>query len=205
MLRFENLGKRYADRVIFDGLNFRTGPGCIALSDDSGSGKTTLLGILAGMIPADRGDVWINEHSLLSAPAKAKSSIAYIPDDCFPDSMQTGRAYLDQVALARDTSVGRDTLDLAERFGLTPHLEKRFEQMSFGTRKKMCLTAATIGDSKVLIADEPVAGLDANARGVLVGLFGMLAESRVVFFSSYDAAFTQACNAQTISFAGLRA
>jgi ABC-type multidrug transport system ATPase subunit len=109
------------------------------------------------------------------------------------------------VALERKASVGRDVLDLAERFGLTPHLEKRFEQMSFGTRKKVFLTAAVIGDAKVVIADEPVAGLDANARGVLVELFGILAERRVVFFSSYDPAFTQACKAQTITFADLNA
>jgi len=205
MLRFENLGKRYADRVIFEGLSYRAGPGCIALNDDSGSGKTTLLGMLAGTIPADCGDVWIDGHLHRDAPAEAKSALAFIPDDCLPDSLQTGRAYLEQVALERKASVGRDVLDLAERFGLTPHLEKRFEQMSFGTRKKVFLTAAVIGDAKVVIADEPVAGLDANARGVLVELFGILAERHVVFFSSYDAAFTQACKARTITFADLNA
>lgn len=205
MLQFENLSKRYTGRVIFEGLNYRAGPGCIALNDESGSGKTTLLGVIAGTTAADRGDVWIDGHSMRTAPVKAKSALACIPADCFPDSMQTGRAYLEQVALKRNARVGPDTLDLAERFGLTPHLEKRFEQMSFGTRKKVCMTAAAIGDAKVVIADEPVAGLDAAARGVLVELFRMLAESRVVFFSSYDAAFTQACNAQTISFADLGA
>lgn len=205
MLRFENLGKRYADRIIFEGLNYRAGTGCIALNDESGSGKTTLLGILAGSIPADQGDVWINGHSLRAAPALAKSAVAYIPDDCLPGSMLTGRAYLEQVAFERDTTVGHDALGLADRFGLTPHLEKRFEQMSFGTRKKICLTAAAIGDVKVVIADEPVAGLDAPARGVLVDLFRTLAETRVVLFSSYDAAFSEACGAQTITFADLRA
>ncbi|WP_213776869.1 ATP-binding cassette domain-containing protein [Caballeronia sp. dw_276] len=205
MLRFENLGKRYADRIIFEGLNYRAGTGCIALNDESGSGKTTLLGILAGSILADQGDVWINGHSLRAAPALAKSAVAYIPDDCLPGSMLTGRAYLEQVAFERDTTVGHDALGLADRFGLTPHLEKRFEQMSFGTRKKICLTAAAIGDVKVVIADEPVAGLDAPARGVLVDLFRTLAETRVVLFSSYDAAFSEACGAQTITFADLRA
>lgn len=205
MLRFENLGKGYADRIIFEGLNYRAGTGCIALNDESGSGKTTLLGILAGSIPADQGDVWINGHSLRAAPAQAKSAVSYIPDDCLPGSMLTGRAYLEQVAFERDTTVGHDALGLADRFGLTPHLEKRFEQMSFGTRKKICLTAAAIGDVKVVIADEPVAGLDAPARGVLVDLFRTLAETRVVLFSSYDAAFTEACGAQTITFADLRA
>jgi heme-transporting ATPase len=75
--------------------------------------------------------------------------------------------------------------------------------MSFGTRKKIFLTAAALGDVKVVIADEPGAGLDAPARAVLIDLFKMLGEDRTVFFSSYDADFTQACGAKMISFAEL--
>ena len=75
--------------------------------------------------------------------------------------------------------------------------------MSFGTRKKFFLTGGVLGETKVVIADEPVGGLDASARGVLVDLFKTLAETRTVFFSSYDTAFTQACEARTVSFADL--
>ncbi|HYS63704.1 MAG TPA: ATP-binding cassette domain-containing protein [Paraburkholderia sp.] len=203
MLRFENLSKRYSDRIIFEGLHYDTTAGCVALNDESGSGKSTLLGILAGTIEPDAGDVWIGGHSLRAAPAAAKSLLTYVPEDCttYPD--QTGRAYLNDVASARKTAVGGDTLALADRFGLTPHLDKRFEQMSFGTRKKIFLTAAALGETKVLIADEPVGGLDAAARAALVDLFKMLAETRTVFFSSYDAVFTEACEARSVDFAEL--
>ncbi|MFP3561161.1 ABC transporter ATP-binding protein, partial [Paraburkholderia sp. SIMBA_049] len=84
-------------------------------------------------------------HSLRTAPLEAKSTLAYIPDDCMAYPLQTGRAFLAHVASARKTVVDSRTLDLAHRFGLTPHLEKRFEQMSFGTRKKMFLTAIALG------------------------------------------------------------
>jgi ABC-2 type transport system ATP-binding protein len=203
MLRFENLCKRYDKRIIFEGLRYSAGTGCVALNDETGSGKSTLLGILAGEIEPDQGEVWIDGHSLRSAPLEAKSLLAYVPDDCMPYSLQTGREYLDQVASNRKTIVDNQTLDLADRFGLTPHLEKRFEQMSFGTRKKIFLTAAALGDVKVVIADEPGAGLDAPARAVLVDLFKTLGEDRTVFFSSYDEDFTQACSAKMISFAEL--
>jgi ABC-2 type transport system ATP-binding protein len=203
MLRFENLCKRYDKRIIFEGLRYSAGTGCVALNDETGSGKSTLLGILAGEIEPDQGEVWIDGHSLRSAPLEAKSLLAYVPDDCMPYSLQTGREYLDQVASNRKTTVDSQTLDLADRFGLTPHLEKRFEQMSFGTRKKIFLTAAALGDVKVVIADEPGAGLDAPARAVLVDFFKILGEERTVFFSSYDVDFTQACSAKMISFAEL--
>ncbi|OXC73605.1 ABC transporter ATP-binding protein [Caballeronia sordidicola] len=203
MLRFENLCKRYDERVIFQGLRYSAGTGCVALNDETGSGKSTLLGILAGEIKPDQGDVWINGHALRSTPLESKSILAYIPDDCIPYSLQTGREYLELVASNRKTVVGSMTLDLANRFGLTPHLEKRFEQMSFGTRKKIFLTAAALGNVKVVIADEPGAGLDAPARAVLIDLFKTLSKDRAVFFSSYDADFTQACSAKMISFAEL--
>jgi heme-transporting ATPase len=203
MLRFENLCKRYDERVIFQGLRYSAGTGCVALNDETGSGKSTLLGILAGEIEPDQGEVWIDGHALRRATLEAKSLIAYVPDDCMPDSQQTGREYLRQAASNRKTAVESQTLDLADRFGLTPHLGKRFEQMSFGTRKKIFLTAAALGDVKVVIADEPGAGLDAPARAVLIDLFKMLGKDRTVFFSSYDADFTQACSAKMISFAEL--
>ncbi|WP_025602465.1 ABC transporter ATP-binding protein [Burkholderia sp. WSM2230] len=203
MLRFENLSKRYGDRVVFTGLNHDSTAGCIALNDESGTGKSTLLAILAGALTADTGDVWIGGHSLNAAPAAAKSLLTYVPEDCMPSPDCAGRDYLQRVAAARNATVSDATLALADRFGLTPHLEKRFEQMSFGTRKKFFLTSAVLGETRVLIADEPVGGLDAAARAVLVDLFTTLGQTRTVFFSSYDEAFTEACAAARISFADL--
>ncbi|MGF6756318.1 ABC transporter ATP-binding protein [Paraburkholderia sp. GAS42] len=203
MLRFENLCKRYGERTIFQGLRYSTGAGCVLLNDESGSGKSTLLGVLAGAIPADEGDVWIDGYSLRTATHDAKRLLAYVPDDCMADPLQTGRAYLERVASTRSTAVDSNTLDLAERFGLAPHIEKRFEQMSFGTRKKMFLTATALGKATVVIADDPGGGLDAAARAVLVELFKTLAQDRTVFFSSYDTGLAQACNAKSISFVDL--
>lgn len=203
MLRFDNLSKRYGARLIFQGLHDNIASGCVALNDESGSGKSTLLGILAGTIEPDAGEVWLGGHSLRTAPLAAKSALTYVPEDCMPSPDRSGREYLHNVASARNTVVTSATFDLADRFGLTPHLDKRFEQMSFGTRKKLFLTAAVLGDTKVLIADEPVGGLDAPARAVLIDLFRTLAQTRTVFFSSYDTVFTEACDARSVTFADL--
>jgi ABC-type multidrug transport system ATPase subunit len=203
MLRFENLSKRYNDRIVFAELHHDSAAGCVALNDESGSGKSTLLAILAGALAADSGDVWIGGLSVNAAPAVARSLLTYVPEDCMPSPDPTGREYLQRVAAARNASVSDATLTLADCFGLTPHMDKRFEQMSFGTRKKFFLTSAMLGETSVLIADEPVGGLDAAARAVLVDLFTTLAQTRTVFFSSYDEAFTEACAASRITFADL--
>jgi ABC-2 type transport system ATP-binding protein len=203
MLRFEKLSKRFDKHVIFQGLNYASGAGCVALCDENGSGKSTLLAILAGTIDADEGEVWLDGHSLRTAPLKAKSALAYVPDDCMAYPFQTGREFLELVASAKKTIVDTRTLDLADRFGLASHLEKRFEQMSLGTRKKLFLTATMLGEPGVVIADEPGNGLDAAARAVLVDLFKTLAADRTVFFSSHDLALARACEAKITHFADL--
>ncbi|HZZ10819.1 MAG TPA: ATP-binding cassette domain-containing protein [Paraburkholderia sp.] len=204
MLRFENLCKRYEDRLLFEDLHFDMNAGCVALDDESGSGKSTLLGILAGTINADAGNVWLGGHSLRTAPEQARSTVMYVPEDCMTYPEETGRAFLERVAKERQTCMESAALDLAQRFALMPHLDKRFEQMSFGTRKKIFLTAAVLGETRVVIADEPVGGLDAAARLVLVDLFRILGQTRSVFFSCYDSAFAQACGARTVNFAALQ-
>jgi ABC-2 type transport system ATP-binding protein len=145
MLRFDNLCKRYGERTLFQGLHYSATAGCIALNDESGSGKSTLLGILAGEIEADAGEAWLGGHSLRTTRLAAKSVLTYVPEDCLTYPLETGREFLARVAAQRQTVLENHTLELADRFGLTPHLEKRFEQMSFGTRKKIFLTAASVG------------------------------------------------------------
>lgn len=203
MLRFENISKRYGDRVLFERLHFAAGAGCVALCDENGGGKSTLLGILAGTIEADEGEVWLGGHSLRSAPREAKAALAFVPDDCMTYPDLTGQAFLESVALEKKTAVDGGTLDLAHRFGLAPHMEKRFEQMSYGTRKKLFLTAATLGAVAVVIVDDPISGLDAAARGVVVDLFKSLGQTRAVFFSSHDLELANACDARATTFADL--
>lgn len=203
MLRFDNLSKRYGERIVFQGLQHAFGAGCVALCDENGSGKYTLFGLLAGTLQADTGEVWLGGHSLRSAPLEAKAALAYVPDDCLTYPTHTGRAFLELMAANQHATVSASTLELAERFGLAPHLEKRFEQMSLGSRKKFFLTAATLGESSVVIADEPDAGLDAAARAVLIDLFKTLGRDRTVLFSSYHTVLMRGCDAKTTSFADL--
>ncbi|MGA0585273.1 MAG: ABC transporter ATP-binding protein, partial [Castellaniella sp.] len=116
----------------------------------------------------------------------------------------TGRELLEQVATEKRTSLDDDVLDLARRLGLEPHLDKRFEQMSTGTRRKVFLTAAALGDPAVVVADGPGNGLDAQARAVLAEQFRIWARDRVVLFASHDAELVRACGARVTRVASLR-
>ena len=204
MLRIDNLGKRYGDHSVFQGLTHTFTPGCVALCEEDSTGKSTLLGIIAGVIAPDAGEVWIDGHALTQAPAQARSRLAYVPDNCMALPAQTGRGLLQQVAAEKSVPLADSVLDLAFRLGLEPHLDKRFEQMSTGTRRKVYLTAAALGDPAVIIADGASNGLDAQARGVLAEQFKTWAQDRVVLFASHDPELVEACGARSVEIAALR-
>lgn len=204
MLCIDNLGKRYGDHRIFQGLTHTFPPGCVALCEEGSTGKSSLLGIIAGVITPDEGDVWIDGHSLIQTPLQAKTRLAYVPDNCLEFPMLTGRGLLEQVASEKNTTLGDAVLDLAYKLGLEPHLDKRFEQMSTGTRRKVFLTAAALGDPAVVIADGPSKGLDAGACAVLAELFKTWSRDRVVLFASHDPELVQACGASTVNVDALR-
>ena len=203
MLRIDNLSKRYGDHFIFQGLTRTFQPGCVALCEEDSTGKSSLLGIIAGVLAPDSGNVWIDGHSLIHAPLQAKARLAYVPDDCSMLPSLTGRELLEQRALEKTTTVDDEVLDLACRLGLEPHLDKRFEQMSTGTRRKVFLAAAALGDPAVIIADGPSNGLDVQARTALAAQFKTWSQDRVVLFASHDPELVQASEAHTIKIAEL--
>lgn len=204
MLHLKNLGKSYGDHLVFQGLDYTFSPGCYALCEEESTGKSSLLGIIAGVITADTGDVLIEGHSLCQDTQRAKSRLAYVPDNCLEFPQQTGHGFLEQAAAAKGVILDDVVLGLAHDLGLEPHLDKRFEQMSTGTRRKVYIVAAALADPAVVVADGPSAGLDASARTVLAEMFTTWGQSRVVLFASHDPVLVQACKAKSVNLSDLQ-
>ena len=199
ILKIQNLSKRYGERQLFQGLNREFTAGCYALSEEDNSGKTTLLNIVAGVLKPDSGDVLVEGHSVFKAGSKAKSHMAFVPDNCmgFPDL--SGRELLHRLAQDKKVQVSNAVFDFAHALGLEPHLDKRFDQMSTGTRRKVYLAATLIGQPSVIIADCPTNGLDSAARGVLAEYFQEMGQEKVVLFASWDADLISACGAEELA------
>ena len=198
MLHIENLAKRYGEHVVFERLTLQFGPACVALCDEDQTGKSTLLRIVAGELAPDQGSVRVAGQSVGADPSQARARVAWVPADCLIHAELTGRTLLERMAQEQDAAL-EDALELAHDLELGPHLDKRFEQMSTGTRRKVYLAATALGNPAVVVADGPTDGLDARARGVVAELFRHWARDRVVLFASHDAAMVEACDAQLLS------
>ena len=199
MLRFEHLNKAYGQQQVLRDASHRFGAGAFALQGPNGTGKSTLLAVLAGVEPADSGSVHIDGHSLAAAPLLAKASLSYVPDACPVYPFLSGREFLRFVASAKRCRVTAEVWALAERFGLGPHLDTRFGDMSLGTQKKTMLTAAWIGDPAVMLIDEPSNGLDQATRLILIELVRERRARSALLISTHDAEFVLAAGATPVA------
>lgn len=205
MLRFEGICKSYGGHPVLQDLGRTFGAGAFALRGPNGIGKSTLLRVLAGVVEADRGAVWIADKPLHADPVAAKSRLAYAPDECPVYPFLTGRDFLAFVAWAKRCALAPGVLDVVEAFGLARHLDTRCGDMSLGTQKKLMLAASWIGEPAVLLLDEPSNGLDADARALLLALLAGRSRSATVLMSTHDHAFAAALGAEVIEFDTLRA
>ena len=132
---------------------------CIALIGPNGSGKTTLIKCLLGMVVPDSGFITFNQQNI-AKDWRYRAQIGYMPQiGRYPDNM-TIRQVLDMMKdIRRDHTDGYDD-ELVRAFGLDDIMDKRMRTLSGGTRQKVSASLAFLFKPRVLILDEPTAGLD---------------------------------------------
>jgi ABC-2 type transport system ATP-binding protein len=161
-LSVEHLHAGYDKHRVLVDVNLTVAPGeWVALLGPNASGKTTLLHCVVGMMSVTSGAVAICGCSLRDDPLGAKSRLGFA---CAPErlpALLTGRQCLEVYASAKGLSaIGADVLELAERFQYLPMLDRFVEAYSLGTRQKLAVLLALLGEPELVVLDEAFNGLD---------------------------------------------
>lgn len=189
VLMLSGVSKSYGPVRALDDVDLDVSPGeIVALLGPNGSGKTTLMSIIAGLLVPDSGVLGLDNEPLTQPRARAHRTaigysgqrIALYPGLTVEDNLR----HLGSLAHPRDGSagVGR-TVDL---LSLRPFLTRRVDTLSGGQARRVHVAVATLGSPRLVILDEPSAGVDAESREILIAAVRALAEDgTAVLYSTH--------------------
>ncbi|MFZ1806672.1 MAG: ABC transporter ATP-binding protein [Cyclobacteriaceae bacterium] len=166
MISVSKIEKRFGALEVLKSINanFETGRS-YALIGPNGSGKTTLIKSILGMVVPDSGKIEVDGESIKGKWSYRKK-IGYMPQiGRYPDNMTIGQLFEMMKDLRSDCKSFDE--ELIEGFGLDEMMAKRMHTLSGGTRQKVSAALAFLFNPKVLILDEPTAGLDPLAVEVI--------------------------------------
>ena len=168
-LDLQHLRAGYDERIVLDDISLSLTAGeWFVLLGPNGCGKSTLLDCVAGRKSLVAGTVVIAGHSLEHHPADAKMRLGY---GCAPDELPqllTPRQCLEIHAAAKGlTCIADDVLELADELRLSPYMDSFVDTLSLGTRQKVAVLLALVGDPRVIVLDEAFNGLDPSSAQVL--------------------------------------
>lgn len=162
MLSVNGVTKMYDYQNGIEEISFSCKSGdVVSIIGPNGSGKSTLLKIMAGVLPADQGSVYIGEHD--TAEFESRRKIGYMPDDFELMQDLTGKAFLYMISDYKYGGRFKEDIDKAVKdFELAQYIDKKFGKLSMGNKKKLSMIAAFIGKPELIILDEPTNGVDAS-------------------------------------------
>lgn len=167
MIRIEQISKSFGKAKVLNkvSLNLEAGE-CIALIGPNGCGKTTLIKSILGMVVPQSGQLFF-QGANINGQWEYRNNIGYMPQiGRYPENMSIGQV-LDMMKDIRKMPEEKLDKDLFHAFNIADILHKRMGTLSGGTRQKVSACLAFLFQPKVLILDEPTAGLDPISTEIL--------------------------------------
>jgi len=189
-LDIQNLSKRYANGVqALDNVSLAIAPGMFGLLGPNGAGKSTLMRTLATLQEADSGAATFDGIDVLRDKNAVRRILGYLPQEFGVYPKVTAAEMLDHFARLKgisDARARKATVDaLLERVNLAQVRKQRLGGFSGGMRQRFGIAQALIGNPKLIIVDEPTAGLDPEERVRFHNLLADIGRDVIVILSTH--------------------
>lgn len=195
MIKIENLTKTYHSNgqtvTALNALSLTIDSGMFGLLGPNGAGKTTLMRILAGISLPTHGEVSVDGNNMGTEKGRiaVKASLGYLPQELGMYLELSAYQFVDYMAILKgmnDVTLRRQSVERSlEMVGLTEVSGRKIKGFSGGMKRRVGIAQALVNDPKLLIVDEPTAGLDPEERIRLRNLLVKLASNRIVLLSTH--------------------
>jgi len=189
MLSIQGLQKRFGDVHALNNVSLDLKPGLFGLLGPNGAGKSTLMRTLATLQKPDEGSITYNGADILENPTAMRSALGYLPQDFGVYPRMSALALLDHIAILKGMTDKAEReaqiMSLLESVNLITHRTASVATYSGGMRQRFGVAQAMLGNPKVLIVDEPTAGLDPFERQRFLDLLSEAGEDKIILLSTH--------------------
>lgn len=189
-LVLQNISKQFKDKLAVNRITCTLTPGVYGLLGPNGSGKTTFLRILADVMVPSEGSIWIDERSKNELQEQYRELVGYLPQDIGFYKHFTAEKFLWYVSALKglEKEEAKNRIDeLLEFVNLTKERKRKIGRFSGGMKQRLGIAQALLNDPKILILDEPTAGLDPNERIRFKNLLANISKDKIILFSTHIA------------------
>ncbi|MGB0176873.1 MAG: ABC transporter ATP-binding protein, partial [Owenweeksia sp.] len=172
-----------------DNINLEIENGMFGLLGPNGAGKSTLMRTLACLQEADSGSATLDEINILEDPVSLRRVLGYLPQEFGVYPRITAQQLLDHVAILKGISNRKERKDLIEyllhKVNLYDKRNKSVKGFSGGMKQRVGIAQALIGNPRLIIVDEPTAGLDPGERNRFHNLLADVGQEVIILLSTH--------------------
>lgn len=189
-LSIQNLSKTYNNGVhALNNISLEINNGMFGLLGPNGAGKSSLMRTIVGLQSADSGEIYLNGINVLENPMFIKEQLGFLPQDFGVYPKISAYDLLNHIAILKGVSNKKERKEQIEsllvKVNLTSQKNKEVHTFSGGMRQRFGVAQALLGNPKIIIVDEPTAGLDPEERNRFNGLLTEIGTDRIVILSTH--------------------
>lgn len=188
MLTVKDVTKRYGKFTVLEHISLEFQPGVYGLLAPNGAGKTTLMKMLTTLAFPTEGEILWNGTDIRSLGAAYRQQLGYLPQQLGFYPHYTPNQYLSYLSALKGLdgkTAGERIPKLLDLVGLSEVADKKMKKLSGGMVQRVGIAQTLLNDPKILILDEPTAGLDPKERGRFRNILSGLSRDRIVILSTH--------------------
>lgn len=189
-LTIENLNKTYPNGVkALDGINLKISNGMFGLLGANGAGKSSLMRTIASLQEPSSGSISFNGYDILAQPQEVRNHLGYLPQEFGVYPKISAENLLDHMAVLKGLHNKKERKEqvtaLLQQVNLYQHRKKAVFTFSGGMRQRFGIAQALLANPKLIIVDEPTAGLDPEESNRFLNLLSEVGENVIVILSTH--------------------
>lgn len=187
-LKFDNLTKKFGSFTAVDHMNLTMTNGVYGLLGVNGAGKTTLMRMLCTLLKPTAGRITCDGKDIFEMDGEYRKVLGYLPQDFgfYPEfTVKDYLLYISTLKGIRPAAARKRVKEMILKVGLSKAANKKMKKLSGGMKRRVGIAQAMLNNPKILVLDEPTAGLDPNERIRFRNLISELSEERLVLLSTH--------------------